>query len=164
MMDNERNIIHTIADMKEMTVAQLKEKYREVFGVDSTVTNKTHLWKKIAYRLQEIKHGGLSPEAQTRLEELGKEAPERLFGKRKQNVKAGASSNIAAMPRDPRIPPVGTVIKRTHQGVEHRVVVLENGFEYEGCTYKSLSAIARKITGTGWNGFGFFGLLGGYKR
>lgn len=164
MTPGDLDIIRTIAEMKEMTVAELRDKYREVFDVETTVTNKTHLWKKIAYRLQEIKHGGLSPEAKARLEELGKEAPERLFGKRKQNVKASASSNIAALPRDPRIPPVGTIINRNHQGVEHCVVVLENGFEYEGRTYKSLSAIARKITGTGWNGFGFFGLLGGDKR
>ena len=57
MMDSDRNIIHTIADMKEMTVAQLKEKYRDVFGEEVRISNKTYLWKKIAYRLQEIKHG-----------------------------------------------------------------------------------------------------------
>ena len=156
MTDGDHSIIRAIAEMKEMTVAQLKKKYWEVFGEEATVSNKTYLWKKIAYRLQEIKHGGLSPEAMARLEELGKEAPERLFGKRKRKEQAAVASNT--LYRDPRVPPVGTVIKRAYQGIEHRVIVLENGFEYEGRTYKSLSGIARKITGTGWNGFGFFHL------
>ena len=164
MMDSDRNIIHTIADMKEMTVAQLREKYREVFGEDSTVSNKTHLWKKIAYRLQEIKHGGLSPEAQARLDELGKEAPEQLFGKRKRREQAATDAAAsAALSRDTRIPRVGTVLKRSYQGVEHSVIILPNGFEWEGRIYKSLSGIARQITGTGWNGYGFFGLLKGDK-
>ncbi len=156
MTKDDQSIIRTIAEMKEITVAQLREKYREVFGEEATVLNKTYLWKKIAYRLQEIKHGGLSPEAKASLEELGKEAPEKLFGKRKRKGEATATSN--ALSRDPRIPPVGTVIKRAYQGVEHRVIVLENGFEHEERVYKSLSGIARKITDTGWNGFGFFHL------
>ena len=161
MTNGDQDIIRTIAEMKKMTVTQLKEKYREVFGEEATVLNKTYLWKKIAYRLQEIKHGGLSPEAMARLEELGKEAPERLFGKRKKKEKAAATSD--ALSRDSRIPPVGTVLKRNHKGIEHQVIVLESGFEYQGRAHKSLSSIARKITGTGWNGFGFFGLLKGAK-
>ena len=156
MTNGDQDIIRTIAEMKKMTVTQLKEKYREVFGEDATVLNKTYLWKKIAYRLQEIKHGGLSPEAKARLEELGKEAPEKLFGKRKKKGLAATTSD--ALSRDPRIPPVGTVLKRNHKGIEHQVIVLENGFEYQGRTHKSLSSIARKITGTGWNGFAFFHL------
>ena len=161
MKGGDPSIIRIIAEMKEMTVAQLKERYREVFGEEATVSNKTYLWKKIAYRLQEIKHGGLSPEAMARLEALGKEAPVRLFGKRKKKEKAAATSD--GLSRDTRIPPVGTVLKRNHKGVEHQVIVLANGFEYEGRAHKSLSSIARKITGTGWNGFGFFGLLKGAK-
>lgn len=60
--------------------------------------------------------------------------------------------------RDPRIPPVGHVLRRTHQGVEHHVHIREGGFEYQGQLYVSLSRVARVITGTAWNGFRFFGL------
>ena len=61
---------------------------------------------------------------------------------------------------DSRLPPPGAVLRRTFRGVEHLVTVLEDGFLHEGEKYTSLSVLARVITGTRWNGFGFFGLLG----
>jgi hypothetical protein len=60
--------------------------------------------------------------------------------------------------RDPRLPEPGTVITREHGGVEHRVTVLEDGFEYRGERFPSLSKVARAITGTNWNGYLFFRL------
>ena len=64
-----------------------------------------------------------------------------------------------ARKRDPRLPAPGTLLKRTFGKKEHAVRVLEDGFKYNDKPYRSLSAIAREITGTSWNGFGFFGLL-----
>jgi len=64
----------------------------------------------------------------------------------------------ALEPRDPRIPPVGTVLRRVFQGVAHEVTVCSEGFEYAGQRFKTLSAVAKHITGTPWNGFLFFGL------
>jgi hypothetical protein len=55
-------------------------------------------------------------------------------------------------------PIAGTQLLREYRGVEHAVKVLADGFEYEGRPYRSLSAIARAITGTRWNGWTFFGL------
>ena len=60
--------------------------------------------------------------------------------------------------RDPRLPPPGTVLTRAHGGVDHQVVVLEEGFEYQGQRFPTLSKIAKEITGTNWNGFLFFKL------
>lgn len=60
--------------------------------------------------------------------------------------------------RDPRLPPPGGVLTRIHAGVEHKVRITEGGLEYEGQSYRSLSGIARAITGTSWNGYVFFGL------
>jgi len=60
--------------------------------------------------------------------------------------------------RDPRIPAPGTVLKATHKGKEYTAKVLEQGFEYRGKTYRSLSAIAKEVTGCSWNGLVFFGL------
>jgi hypothetical protein len=61
--------------------------------------------------------------------------------------------------RDPRLPPAGTELRRTFDGAEHIVNVLDDGFMFRGKQYRSLSLIAREITGTRWNGYGFFGLL-----
>jgi hypothetical protein len=58
--------------------------------------------------------------------------------------------------RDPRLPPVGTILRRKYQKDIHEVLVLHDDFEYRGKRYASLSRIAREITGTTWNGFGFF--------
>ena len=153
-------LIREIAEMKKMSLDDLRQRYREVFGEDPRIANKDHLWKRIAYRLQEIKHGGLSPEAQARLEELGRDAPKMCLRSRGQGKRGPAKADWSGFRHDPRIPPKGTVLTRRHSGIEHRVTVLERGFEYAGQTYRSLSAIAREITGTAWNGFGFFGLLG----
>lgn len=61
-------------------------------------------------------------------------------------------------PRDPRLPPRGTILRREHAGVVHRIVVLERGFRYAGRTWRSLSAIAHHVTGTAWNGLLWAGL------
>jgi hypothetical protein len=58
--------------------------------------------------------------------------------------------------RDPRLPPPGAVLTRVHDGVEHKLIVLADGFEYRGERHRSLSKIVRIITGTPWNGFLFF--------
>jgi hypothetical protein len=63
---------------------------------------------------------------------------------------------LTSPPRDPRLPSPGTILKRVHDGVEHQVKVLADGFEYRGEQYRSLSKVARTITGTPWNGFLFF--------
>ncbi len=66
-------------------------------------------------------------------------------------------------PRDPRLPRPGALLTRTFQGKEVRVQVLEAGFLYDGKTWRSLSGIAKAVSGTPWNGFLFFGLQGRAK-
>jgi len=61
--------------------------------------------------------------------------------------------------RDPRLPPIGTVLEREHKGKKICATVLDDGFEYRGKTYRSLSAVAREATGTIWNGFLFFKVI-----
>lgn len=125
--------------------------------------NRNYLRKKIAYRIQELAEGGLSDRARARIAELAGDAPVRWRASGKAN--GGAAADGTAAPpvaetttRDPRLPPPGTVITRAHEGVDHNVTVLEDGFEYRGARYLTLSAIAREITGTNWNGFLFFRL------
>lgn len=68
------------------------------------------------------------------------------------------SRRQATVHRDPRLPPVGHMLRRTYHGVEHHVHIRDGGFEYQGQLYLSLSRVAKVITGTAWNGFRFFGL------
>ena len=90
----------------------------------------------------------MSDRALARIEELAPLAPVRW-----RTPKASVVSE-----RDPRLPPVGTVLTRSYQGTVYEVTILEKGVEYRGETYSSLSRVARLITGTAWNGFAFFGL------
>jgi hypothetical protein len=143
-----------IAALQKMTVGRLREKYREVFGEESRSRNKSYLFRRIAYRIQEKKHGGLSERARKRAEELAKDAPIRRRGAK---GRLGEEAQ-AKRKRDPRLPQPGTVLKRALGKTEHQVKVLESGFEFKGKLYRSLSAIAREITGTSWNGYLFFGL------
>ena len=145
--------------LEKMTVGELAEKYREVFGVPTRTRNKPYLRKRVAWRIQELAEGGLSEGALAKIEELAALAPvswrpERL------STSAGATPGgaiISGQSRDPRLPAPGSVLMRLHKGVEHRVTVLADGFEYNGERHQTLSKVAKLITGTQWNGHLFFG-------
>jgi hypothetical protein len=86
--------------------------------------------------------------------------PTKPAAKAKAPAKPEAPAKAAPPPveRDPRLPRPGGVLTRTFQGTEIKVQILDAGFGYEGKTWRSLSAIAKAVTGTSWNGFLFFGL------
>ena len=150
-------IAEQLAALRNMTVGELREKYREVYGEPTRSRNKDYLRKQVAWRIQELAEGGLSERALARIEELAKDAPARW--RRPRGAAALLPfSGEKAKARDPRIPQVGSVIARVYKGVEHLVTVREDGFEYAGRVYPSLSSVARAITGNHWNGFLFFGL------
>jgi hypothetical protein len=147
--------VHEIAELRKLTVGGLKAKYLAVFGEETKSNNKPYLFKRIAYRIQEKKHGGLSARAQKQAAALAEDAPIR----RRPRLGTGKAKEGPAPKVDARLPAVGTVLVREFDGRKHSATVTADGFEYKGKAYRSLSAIARKITGTSWNGFGFFGLL-----
>ena len=157
-MADKDDTLRQIADLRKLTVGGLREKYLEVLGEETKSHNKPYLFKRIAYRIQEKKHGGLSDRARRRAAELATDAPLRRRPHLKDHVTAKATRK-----RDPRLPSAGSLLKRTFGKKEYTVRVLEDGFKYNDKPYRSLSAIAREITGTSWNGFGFFGLLGKEK-
>jgi hypothetical protein len=142
-----------LAALECMSVPELAEKYRELYGEPTGSRNKDYLRKRLAWRIQELAEGGLPERALAKIVELGDELPERW-----RMRQAALHPTPPAQKRDPRLPPPGTVLVRLFQGVEHRVTVREQGFEYQGELYKTLSSIARRITGTAWNGFLFFNL------
>ena len=146
------SIVAQIGKLKTLTVAQLREVYQEKFGQKSNSRNKRWLFKRVAWRIQELAEGGLSERAKKRAAELANDADLRLRPPKGTPVEPKAG-------RDPRLPAVGTELKREYGGKQHTVRVEEGGFSYKGKTYRSLSAIAKLITGTQWNGFLFFGLI-----
>ncbi|MEZ4651971.1 MAG: DUF2924 domain-containing protein [Candidatus Eisenbacteria bacterium] len=146
-----------IEALDEMTVAELREEYARVWGEPTRSRHKRYLQKRIAWGLQANDEGGLSERALRRAEELANEADLRLLAPR------GRRSEVRPFrppkpQRDPRLPMPGTVLTREYKGTTVAVTVLDEGFEYRGEVYRSLSSIAKKVTGSHWNGFHFFGL------
>jgi hypothetical protein len=144
-----------VAALNGMTSAELADRFQELFGQPTRTRNREYLRKRLAYRIQELAEGGLSPGALDRIDQLGRQAGPRWQAAGRAHGTAVAVSPIPAA-RDPRLPSEGTVLTRHHGGAEHQVTVLADGFEYRGECYRSLSKIARLVTGTPWNGFQFF--------
>jgi hypothetical protein len=154
-----------LAELQQMTVGQLRERYLELYGTPTNTRNKKYLQKKLAYRVQELAEGGLSGKAMKRIDELAETAPirHRQKGGEGSRPEAGGRRETTAREsrlskRDPRLPAVGEFLTKVYKDTEYQVQVLEDGFEFNGRHYKSLSRIARDITNTVWNGFLFFGL------
>jgi len=149
-----------IAALSGMTVGELREKFLAVYGEPTRSSNKVYLRKKIAWKIQADAEGGLSQRALARIEELAPLAPIRWRPNLKDVQVPGVEEPKKETPRDPRLPPAGTVLTRVHKGQEHKVEFLADGFAYDGKRYSSLTQVARAITGTHWNGFLFMGLAG----
>src|SRR5229473_8585417 len=149
---------HEIDGLRCQSVGQLKVKYLEVFGQESRSNNKEFLMRRIAWRLQANAEGDLSERARQRAVALAEEADLRI--RAPQSFVKELSGPRGTTPGDPRLPKPGTWLSRQFQGQSISVEVLEQGFRYQERVYKSLSAVARQVTGVQWNGFSFFGLLG----
>lgn len=157
------SVTDQIDALRRMTVADLKVRWRELYGEDTRSCNRVYLWRRLAWRVQELAYGGLSERAKARLAELSKDddlrmLPPRAWQKGLDAAPARSSSVDRGPVRDARLPRPGSTLSRQYRGHEIRVLVLEDGFEYEGRHYASLSALAREVTGQRWNGMLFFGL------
>lgn len=135
------DVVTQIAALNSMDGTDLRGLWKKLFDQETTVNQKPYLISRLAYRIQELAYGGISQDAQESLDALVK-----------GEIKVGKSSKRLCAP------PVGTKFVREYHDVEHHVMVIRSGFEYKGRTYKSLSEIAREITGTRWSGPLFFGL------
>ncbi len=133
-------VLARLAALKTTPTADLKTQWRELFGKEPPPYNRRFLESRLAYRIQELAYGGLKPETVARLEALGEELD-------------GGKIEVRRKRADDR-PIAGTRLIREWQGVEHTVTVLQDGYEWQGRPYKSLSAAARAITGragAGWS-------------
>jgi hypothetical protein len=138
------SVLAQLAALKDAPATALKARWRELFDTEPPPYNRRFLESRLAYRIQELAYGGLKPETLERLKALGKQ-----YG----------GGGISARKRGAKDRPIaGTRLIRQYQGIEHCVTVRRDAFDYLGKPYKSLSAIARAITGTRWNGLVFFGL------
>jgi hypothetical protein len=134
-------VLAQIAALKTRSTPELRDMWRELFGKEPPVLGRRYLEDRIAYRIQEMRLGGLSDRVRRKLDALADQLEPK-----------------AARRRDPGRPIAGTRLVREWKGVEHHVTIREHDFEYNGRPYKSLSAIARHITNVRWNGWLFFGL------
>ena len=139
-------VLPRLAALQAAPIAHLKRQWRELFGKEPPPFSRSYIQSRLAYRIQELAYGGLKPETRARLEALG----EQLDGG--NVVLRRIRADIRPLP--------GTRLMREYDGVQHVVTVRADDFEFEGRPYQSLSAIARHITGTRWNGWTFFGLKG----
>ena len=132
-----------LSALKTAPTSELKTQWRSLFGKEPPPYNRRFLESRLAYRIQELAFGGLKPETVKRLDALADALDGRSGGKKRLSSAR---------------PIAGTRLIREWKGIEHVVTVTMDGYEYAGRPYKSLSAIARAIAGTRWNGPVFFGL------
>lgn len=142
-------VLARLAALMTAPTSALKAQWRELYESEPPRYNRSFLVSRLAYRIQELAFGGLRPATVTRLEALAAEIDENRPAKQNR------------LPRE--LPIAGTRLIREWNDVEHCVTVRDDGFEYQGRPFKSLSAIARAITGTRWNGWAFFGLKNSRK-
>jgi hypothetical protein len=156
-----QNIGAIIAALERMTVSQLQKKYQDVFEEPSRSGNRDFLFKRLAWRIQSLSEGSLSERAKRRAEELARDSDIRTTRPRNREVNGGGvqrTAKLATPSIHDRLPILGTILTRKYRGQQVEVKVLANGFEHEGQTYRSLSAVAKVVTGSHWNGLLFFGL------
>lgn len=153
-----------IAELRELPASQLRQKHLEVFGEPSRTGHRAYLFRRIAWKLQALVEGDLSERARRRAAELARGTDLRTTApKAVAEITSGPNRRIRAgrvrVSGDERLPMPGAVLTRKFKGRTYNVTVMPVGFEFDGQIYKSLSAIAKVITGSHWNGFLFFGLV-----
>ena len=140
------SIAAQVAALPKKPTPELKQMWRELYDREPPGFSRNYLISRLAYRIQELAHGGLSDDTKARLDALADGEDRRAAKAARQRRRAEA-------------PLAGTRLVREWRGTEHTVTCLgDGGFEWQGRRYRSLSAVARAITGTQWNGWLFFGL------
>ncbi len=134
-----QSIMARLAALKTASTPELKTMWKELYGCEAPNFSRQYLEPRLAYRIQELSLGGLSKTTKERLRNL-----------------AGNIEDKRA--KKPTCLSTGTMLRREWRGGIYKITVLADGYEYDGKRYRSLSRVAREITGTNWNGHAFFGL------
>ena len=143
----QKTVLKQTYELNRMSMGQLRKRWADLLGTDPGRLGRRYLIRRLAYRIQELAYGGLADETKAELERIAEEDEAKRHGAR-------------ANRRKPKVthPTPGTRLVREWNGQRHEVTAIEGGFEYSGRRYKSLSAIAKAITGAHWSGPQFFGL------
>jgi hypothetical protein len=165
------NINKEVRAMEKRSVRELRKQYADVFGEGTNASNKPWLIKRIAWRMQSNIEGDISQRARDRAAEIANDADVRMTPPPEGSSAAAATATLRPartgertktvkvdMPVDDRLPPPGTTLTRKYKGQMYQVTVLPVGFDFDGEVYKSLTAVAKAITGQHCNGFTFFKL------
>ena len=143
-------VLRQVKEVQALPLPALRDRWRELFGTEPPGYSRQQLARRLAYRLQEIAFGGLREETREKLREYVEGDALDVKGAKAARSKRGQKRN--------GLPVVGTRLRREWHGERYEVTVLDDGFEYQGKRYRSLSAVAKAITGAHWNGRLFFGL------
>jgi hypothetical protein len=132
-----------LSRLPDLNLGELRQQWRTVYKADASPhLSRELLVRSVAYRMQEVAFGGLRPGRQRQLRQIARQFKE---------------TRAVNTPPRPELKP-GTRLMREWQGRTYDVLVLDDGFSWQDMYYRSLSALARKITGTAWSGPLFFGL------
>jgi len=142
-MQMQKTVLKQIDELNRMSMDQLRKRWADLLGTDPGRLGRQYLIRRLAYRIQELAYGGLSQETRKQLKAVADGRPTGV-GKPRRRGKVNLST--------------GTRLLREWHGERYEVVVEADGFRYDGKTYRSLSAVARAITGSHISGNHFFGL------
>ena len=145
-----KSIAEEIAELRALRVPELVVRYKAVYGKPPRVKHREHLWRRIAWKIQEQRFGGLSTTAKRKLDELIAEIDVPLVAKQTETNMPVKRVNGE--------PAIGTTLVRVWHGQEIHATRTEEGWEHDSVVYRSLTAVAKAATGTHWNGRLFFGL------
>ena len=154
------SIPQQIACFKAMTVGELRVEWERLYGEPTRSRNRDFLWRRLAWRIQEVALGGLPDAASARILEL---APTTFVRSQvppgfTPDAREGTAPPGPDTRRDPRLPSPGSTLVRRYKDTDVRVLVLDDGFEWDGRHFDTLSEVAFAVTGSKWNGWLFFGL------
>jgi hypothetical protein len=155
------NIAKEVAALQQLPATELRAKHAELFGEPTKANNRAWLVKRLAWRLQALADADLSERARQRAAELANDVDLRLTPPKAPRTPTPAPAALTPVQRSPvdgRLPPPGTILTRKYKGELLQVQVLPDGFAFQGEVYRSLSAVAKAITGAHCNGFLFFRL------
>ncbi len=142
-------VLAQVAGLKSLEHDELCRLWRTLYGKEPPAYNRTFIITRLAYRIQEIAHGGLSDETKSKMNDV-------LASSNTDGRKSASCKTPRRIPKQD-MPVYGTKFVRDWNGRRYEVIAVPGGFEYDGRLYRSLSAIADVITGTHWNGRLFFG-------
>jgi hypothetical protein len=140
---NDTSLKAEIERLPFLSLNELRSRWKTLFGHPAPKSlRRIFIARAVAYQMQAAAYGGLSTATKRKLREI---------------ANAVRNGDTNAMLGSTRLR-TGTQMIRQWQNATHTVTVVAGGFEWNGRTYKSLSAVAKAITGTNWNGFAFFGI------